>query len=82
MLFKHVLLCAIAISVSLSYFRIIQANTTVNCATRGNKSAFTVKRELRILSRLSHYVKDKQEATQLVDVLLPFLKAKKRMDLG
>ncbi|KAG0630923.1 hypothetical protein M758_1G214100 [Ceratodon purpureus] len=47
---------------------------------KGKKSAFSVKRELRILSRLSHYVKDDQEAAKLVDVLLPFLKAKKRMD--
>lgn len=47
---------------------------------KGKSSAFSVKRELRILSRLSHYVKDKEEARNLVDVLLPFLKIKKRMD--
>lgn len=41
-----------------------------------------MKRELKILSRLSHYVKDKKEAVKLVDVLLPFLRAKKRMDQG
>jgi len=64
----------------------LQANITAELfdpsITRGKKSAFSVKRELRILSRLSHYVKDKQEAAKLVDVLLPFLRAKKRMDLG
>jgi hypothetical protein len=35
-----------------------------------------------MLSRLSHYVKDGQKAAKLMDVLLPFLKAKKRMDQG
>lgn len=41
-----------------------------------------MKRELRVVTRLSQYIKDGKEASKLVDVLLPFLKAKKRMDQG
>eukprot|EP00271_Cylindrocystis_brebissonii_P004463 TRINITY_DN1612_c2_g3_i1.p1 TRINITY_DN1612_c2_g3~~TRINITY_DN1612_c2_g3_i1.p1 ORF type:complete len:2175 (-),score=483.44 TRINITY_DN1612_c2_g3_i1:572-6958(-) len=44
------------------------------------KSGLSAQRELALLVRLSRHVQDRQVAAQLVEVLLPFLRLKRRTD--
>eukprot|EP00850_Spirogloea_muscicola_P021570 SM000254S08796 [mRNA] locus=s254:122773:139016:- [translate_table: standard] len=46
------------------------------------KGLASVHRELKILVRLSGHVTTQEESSSLVDVLLPFLRARKRVDQG